>query len=299
MKSILLKSLPFLIVFVLINLIIYATSGFYKQQRHYLEKTELAIKLKSDVIFLGDSHVETIKLLNLNTSIGNLAFGADGINEMYIKVLTMLRYNPKLKYVFIATEPQIFNNSISPNSTFLNNYLLTVKDTLDVYNKSKLNLITDKVPLFNDNYIKYVLNEIYLSFKPSEASSKKEWSELTHKQRTEIATNTGILDHQNIMTVEEHLIAFKQIIERCKLNDIKVIGIRFPVNENYINQCKEKDLIRVNNFVKTLNLYEHLDYSTEITHPKYFHDEDHLNKRGVEELAKMILRDTNINLIDH
>lgn len=296
MKHFFLKLIPYLIVFIAINLIQIKFSGFYKQQNKYLERIDSTINSKSEIIFLGDSHVEAIKALDLSDNVGNLAFGADGIYEMYIKVLTMIKLNKKLKYVFIATEPQTFNNNTSPNSTFLNKYLQKIDDTLNVYNKSKLNLITERVPLFNDSYINYVLDTFYSSFKPLENETKKDWATLTDLQRTEIATNTGISDHTSVMTNAEFSEVYREIIKLCRKNKIKVIGIRFPVNENYINQCKKEELEKVDSFIKELNLDLHLDYSTKIKNPIFFDDEDHLNKKGLEKLAKIIFEDTNIKI---
>lgn len=296
MKHFFIKLIPYLVVFIALNFIFLKTSSFYKQEYKYIERIDASIDSQSEIIFLGDSHVETIKLLDLSDKVGNLAFGADGIYEMYIKVLTMLEYNKNLKYVFIATEPQTFNNTTSPNSTFLNKYLLKVNDTLNVYNKSKLNLITEKIPLFNDSHINYILDGIYTGFKQDNTETKKDWSTLTNLQRTEIATNTGISDHSSVMTNDDFAKVYELIINLCKTHNIKVIGIRFPVNENYINQCQQEELKKVDSFITELNLDLHLDYSTKIKKPIYFDDEDHLNKKGLEKFVKIIFEDTNIKI---
>lgn len=299
MKSILIKIIPYLVVYFAINLICYKTSGFYKQQSEYQERIDNAINTQSKIVFLGDSHVETIKLLDLSSNVGNLAYGADGVDEMYIKVLTMLKLNKQLEHIFIATEPQIFSDVDSPNSTFLNKYLLQIEDTLNVYNKSKLNLITEKLPLLNDSYISYFMNEIYTSFKPEDDSKNGiEWSQRSNEERVEIATKTGKSDHSSVMSNKTLKETYRIIVEACKLNNIKVVGIRFPVNENYINQCSKDDLKEVDDFIETLNLDYNLDYSTLYSNPEYFDDEDHLNETGIEKFSKIIYRDTNIKITD-
>lgn len=298
MKNIIIKIIPYLVFFVLLNLICYNYSDFYKQEHKYVQRIDDTIDNQSETIFLGDSHVETIKLLNLSENIGNLAFGADGVYEMYIKALIMLEKNKNLKQVFIATEPQLFNNTGSSNSTFLGRYLLEIEDSLNVYNKSKLNLLTDRVPLFNDGYIGFVLNSFYEYFKTRSSQIEKPWSSLTENQRKEISIATGKSDHRNLMGNENFLEAYKALVNLCKQNKIKIIGVRFPVNENYINQCSEDDLKRVNEFLGALNLDSHLDYSTLITNPKYFADEDHLNKQGIAKLAEIIYKDTKIKITE-
>lgn len=296
MKKIIIKSIPYLIVFVFINVICYNTSGFYEQEQKYTERIETTLNNQSEVIFLGDSHVETIKLLDLSDNIGNLAFGGDGINEMYIKVLNMIKYNKNLKYVFIATEPQIFNNTLSSNSSFLNKYVFQVNDQLNVYKKSKLDLIAEQLPLFNDNYLKFILNRFYLIFKPGKDAITKEWHKLSDSARKEIAENTGKLDHKSIMTNDDYLDVYKKTIELCKANNIKVFGIRFPVSKHYLKECKIEDLVKVDRFIQDLNLDNHFDYSKIILAPEYFRDEDHLNLIGVKKLSKIILEDTDIDL---
>ncbi|MBO3116908.1 hypothetical protein J4050_09125 [Winogradskyella sp. DF17] len=296
MKSVIIKIIPYLVLFVILNVICYHYSDFYKQEHKYVQRIDDTIDNQSETIFLGDSHVETIKLLNLSDNVGNLAFGADGVYEMYIKVLIMLEKNKNLKQVFIATEPQMFNNTGSSNSTFLGRYLLKIDDSLNVYNKSKLNLLTDRVPLFNDGYIGFALNSLYENFKTSTSQKEKLWYSLTDNQRKEIAVATGISDHRNLMGNESFLEAYRALVSLCKQNNIKIIGVRFPVNENYINQCAEHDLKRVNNFLDALNLDAYLDYSTRISNPKYFADEDHLNKQGVAQLAQIIYKDTKIKI---
>jgi hypothetical protein len=298
MKSIFIKITPYVISFLIINFICFKTSNFFVQENQYSKKIDSVISSKNEIIFLGDSHVETIKLLDLSKNVGNLAFGGDGINEMYIKTLLMDRYNKNLKYVFISTEPQIFNNSLSSNSTFLNKYLLKLQDYKNVYSKSKLDLIIETVPLFNDSYIKYFLNKIYLYIKmgSDENMRSNAWSEIPSEVRFEIATSAGKIDHNSIMDNKKDLEIFKIIIDIYKSNDIKIIGIRFPVDKNYLSQCNQKDLVKVNNFINSLNLNYNIDYSQEIQNPIYFNDADHLNSNGIEKLSKLIFKDTGIRI---
>ncbi|MEW4924500.1 hypothetical protein [Algibacter sp. 2305UL17-15] len=297
MKSILIKITPYLIVFFAINIFIYKTSHFYKQEHKYLNRIDSVINSKPKVVFLGDSHSESIRHLNLSENIGNLAFGADGIKEMYIKTLIMDKYNPELECVFITTEPQMFNNSISSNSTFLNKYLLKLNDPKDIYDKSKLNLITEKIPLFNDDYLRYFLNATYAKFRNIEKNKAPiEWSKASDLEKEEIASNTGVTDHNSIMKNVEDLEIYKEIVTKLKLKNIKVIGIRFPVNKHYLNQCNTEDLDKVNRFIDDLNLDYNLDYSLKINNDSYFENEDHLNKTGMEKLSQLIYNDTGIKL---
>ena len=304
MKSILIKTLPYLIVFFVINIFIYKTSHFYNQEREYTTKIDSVINNpKAKVIFLGDSHPKTIELLNLSENIGNLAFGADGIKEMYIKTMISNKHIKELQYVFISTEPQMFNSSISSNSTFLNKYLINLDEySKNIYKKTTLNLITEKAPFLNDNYILYFLNSIHSKInnlfknKSSDNKNTKKWSELTENQRKEQAIATGKFDHVAIMLNTDDLKLYKDLINKLQSKNIKVIGIRFPVNSNYLEQCNKEDLRKVNTFINTLKLDYNLDYSLSIKDPSYYINEDHLNKKGMKKLSELIFNDTGINL---
>jgi hypothetical protein len=92
--------------------------------------------------------------------------------------------------------------------------------------------------------------------------------------------------------------AYKALIDLCKINGIKVIGIRFPVNKYYIDECPKEDLVRINEFIASLDLDNHLDYSTLITDPNNFADEDHLNQKGIKLLAEIIENDTGIKITE-
>ena len=141
--------LIFIFIFIGINIVSIKTSNFYNQKRDYTNYIEKAFKSKPNIIILGDSHIGSIKQLQLDYKISNLAYGADGIKEMYVKTKILLENDNKLKCAIISTEPQIFNKSNSPNSGFLNKYLSQKTNTLSVYNKNRLDLLIDKIPLFN------------------------------------------------------------------------------------------------------------------------------------------------------
>lgn len=297
MKSIILKSIPFAIAFILLNVLFLNYSGFYKQQDEYVERIEKVIKNQSETIFLGDSHTESIKLLDLPDNVGNMAYGADGIKEMYSKILIMLETNKNVKNIFITVEPQMFNSSVSPNNTFLNRYLINVNDSLDVYGKSKLNILTERIPLFNDGFIKYFVNQVFGKFKSTPEKNTKNWIDLTKEEQSQMAIKMGTLDHLGIMSRESDLEVFKEIVRICNDRGIKLIGTHFPVSKDYIGQCNPKDIDKVYEFLEEMQLDQILDYTHSFQDQKHYRDQDHLNKEGMTILANYIYKDTGINIL--
>lgn len=297
MKTIFKKILPFVVLFVALNFLFTRYSGFYKQQDNYLERIEKSINNKPEVIFLGDSHTESIKLLDLSDNVGNLAYGADGIKEMYYKILIMLENNKNLKHIFITVEPQMFNNSVSPNSTFLNRYLINISDPLNVYEKSKLNVMTERIPVFNDAFLTYFLEQLFGLLKPNPPKIDKKWIEFSPEEQADMAVKMGEIDHRGIMSNEIDLQVFEEIVRICKIRGIRIIGTHFPVNKNYINQCDPEDLKRVYTYLESQDLDMIVDYTHDFQDQRYYRDQDHLTKEGLTILAEYIYKDTGINIL--
>ncbi len=298
MKTIFLKIIPFALLFIVLNVLFLNYNSFYKQQSEYVERIDKAIENQPEVIFLGDSHTESIKLLELSDNVGNLAYGADGIKEMYSKILIMLELNKNLKHIFITVEPQMFNSSVSPNTSFLNKYLINVDDELDVYSKSKLNFLSERIPLFNDDFLTYLLGQVYGSFKPEAPKSDKKWTEFTPEEQYEMGATMGKIDHLGIMSRKQDLEVFKEIVAICKSRDIQLIGTHFPVNDSYINQADPEDIKKVYAFLEEQNLDKVLDYTHRFKDQKYYRDQDHLTKDGMMILAQYILEDTGIDILN-
>ena len=299
MRKIILNSILFLIILVCWNIYLKNTSNFYQQEREYQKNVNHSLKSESEIILLGDSHLASLKKVNLKGSVGNLAYGADGIKEMYAKSLIIVNANPKLEYVFLSTEPQMFNAGKSPNGTFLNKYIFDLKDARILYDKNKLDVISDHVPLFNNDYLNFFRNKLYHDLKGSTIDSREQsWEELTFSQKNEIAEKLGKSDHSSIMGQPLDTTYFKKMMGLFKKHKIKVVSIKFPVTSNYMDQCSKEDSMKVDSFLSQFSFYKKLDYSRLINSHDFFEDPDHLKKRGIELVSESIEDDTGITIIE-
>ena len=100
------------------------------------------------------------------------------------------------------------------------------------------------------------------------------------------------------MTSNKDLDTYKDIIKMLKSKNIKIIGIRFPVSPYYLAQCNKEDLNKVNNFVNAIDYDYFLDYSNALNNDSFYKNEDHLNRKGMTELSKLIYKDTGVKLVD-
>lgn len=298
MKKILINSAIFLFIFSCWNIYLKNSSYFFKQEREYQENIDLSLSKESKILLLGDSHLASLKKVDLNPVIGNLAYGADGIKEMYAKALIIVEQNPNLEYVFISTEPQMFNAGNSPNGTFLDKYMLNSYEARELYNKNKLDVICDHVPLFNNDYLNYFRNKVYSLVKGStEPNKEKTWGELSNEEKNLLSSNLGKSDHAAIMTQAIDTVYFRKMFKLFEYHKIKVVGIRFPVTPKYMEQCSPENIEKVGHFLDSFNFYKQLDYTHSIDSLDFFEDPDHMKARGVERIAKAIQRETGLSII--
>ena len=299
MRKIIINSVVFLLIFICWNIYLKNTSSFYTQEKEYQKNIDLSLASKSEIILLGDSHLASLKKVTLNKAIGNLAYGADGIKEMYAKSLIEIRNNPELKYVFLSTEPQMFNAGNSPNGTFLDKYIFDLKEARQLYDKNRLEVTTDYVPLFNNDYLNFFRNKLYTTLKGTTVDTEqKAWENLTTKEKNEMSEKLGISDHASIMEQPQDTIYFKKMMGLFKEHNIKVISIKFPVTSKYIGQCSRDDVAKVNRFLSKFDFYAQLDYTHSIDSLNFFEDPDHLGKKGVEKIAHTIENDTELSIME-
>ena len=297
MKKLIINSVVFVIAFICFNLYLKGTSKFYDQQEEYQESIDRSLNSKSEIILLGDSHLASLKKVHLDEKIGNLAYGADGIKEMYAKALIILNENPKVEYVFLSTEPQMFNAGTSPNGTFLNPYILNLKEARSLFNKNKLDVICDYVPLFNNDYLNFFRSRVYNYFKGSaKLQNEKAWDELSIDEKGALASKLGKADHSSIMKQPKDTIYFRMMMDLFNKNGVKVISIQFPVTLNYIEQCNKEDLQKVNQFLDDFQFYKSLDFTYSVHSLSYFEDSDHMKKIGVEKIVKKIENQTGLTI---
>ena len=298
MKKIVLNSIAFIILFCGTNLYLKNTSTFYKQEKEYQKPIDQLEEGKSNIILLGDSHLASLKKLNLDPKIANLAYGADGIKEMYAKSLLLVNKIQNIDYVLVSTEPQMFNAGTSPNGTFLNRYIFDLEEARTLYNKNKLDVICDAVPLFNNDYLNFFRNKTYLTLKGTSSSkNEKSWEDLSIKEKEAQSSELGKLDHSSIMSQSQDTIYFNKMMELFQQNNIKVISIKFPVTPSYFKECSQEDLNNVNKYLQQFSFYETMDYTHAIDSLSYFEDPDHLKKKGVKQIAKDIEKQTGLSIL--
>lgn len=245
-----------------------------------------------EFLFAGDSHgFRDLNNGTLDNNSYNISQLSDNLKDIYCKLTYLTNNKIRIKYLILQVDPHLYANYriYRNNNELIINYL-----NYDSYNKfNKVSLLEYyilKNPIAlqkNRNFIfKKSVKKIFGLFKSSSSSnlisknvSFKNKNILTKNRnalkRITYHYSNGILDDNEIKKY------FYKIIELAKLNNIKVVGIKYPVSKYYNDQLKNskynKCIVEISSFIdkKINNIldYKKLYYFND----DYFSDSDHLN----------------------
>ncbi|MGB1309547.1 MAG: hypothetical protein ACPG6B_11595, partial [Oceanihabitans sp.] len=84
------------------------------------------------------------------------------------------------------------------------------------------------------------------------------------------------------------------IINTCQSNNITIIGVKFPITQDYIAETNNKNY-GADSIVKSFG-YTVLDFKDDLQfNNSMFVNEDHLNKAGGKILANLLFNNSNLN----
>ncbi|RPJ09177.1 MAG: hypothetical protein EHM28_02290 [Spirochaetaceae bacterium] len=122
------------------------------------------------------------------------------------------------------------------------------------------------------------------------------WHELTQADKNSITLERLKIQFPSAIPSTEMLSEFEKIISYCRENNIKVIGIKFPLSDTYISLLQKTGFVfsQVDAVIKNTDLiifqYTFM-FSKEIENDRFFENMDHLNTIGGHILSERIVRD--------
>ncbi len=286
MKKFISNIFTFLIIVFLFNIVVFvfANDNYYKGYNDFPDK-----KYKSFI--LSDSHGASLDKLSEKYGVYNFSGNSDSYFDIERKINYLIRNGYKPENIYISADA----HTLSPYRERINNMDKTVIYTSDV----DFNYI-------NEKYIKYYfpilqmkvngLFRIYIQDKikmllnqRKNTANKIIWSELSDNEklkRAEERVDGQFVSKNRSKKLENTLL---DIIRLCKNNNIKLIGIKFPVSSSYLLKISKKnynaDSILISKGVEVLNyreIFKDKDY--------FFNDQDHLNTKGSEAFTKEIFK---------
>ncbi len=289
MKTFLYKTAKIFFIFLLFNTVLFFFSriNYYEGYKKYPDKN-------FKTFIFSDSHGIPIGTLSEKYNVFNFSAKSDSYFDMKRKILYLLANGFNIDTVFITVD----DYTLSPYREKVNNFdkssiysLPFEYENYYTYIKGKylnyyLPIFQPKVTALFKSYLKAKLKDIY---QPNNTSLKMElWCDYSEDERA-LKAEKRIKSQFPIKNKSKKLEnTLLEIIHLCQLNEIELIGIKFPVSSSYVDVLKSKsygaDKIFTTNGLRVEDYKEIF-----LFYPAYFSDQDHLNSRGGEIFAARLL----------
>jgi hypothetical protein len=287
------------LLFVAANVITYETSGFFQKEHEYQQVVQgIARHPDVKIIFSGDSHFAVPLNDYLDDKPGargySIAAGGDSLREAFAKVRHVLETTKGIDTLILTADPHMFGKGRleSSNRSFADIYFIDAWDGSGLQ-KNMWSAILQQVPLFNEDYLQYFRKDLgsvlaHKKMKARGAGDPLAWSRLTEQQRLESAVETGKGDHEGVGESQVPFGWYQRILDVAREHNVKVIGVRFPVNPGYSAQISPAKVRELDAWLTSHGVTQIIDLRDALTDPRDFEDEDHLNERGAAKAVKIL-----------
>lgn len=278
MKQFLFKIVAFVLVIITVNLLLINQGNklYFKNYKKYA--------LNYNAYLLADSHGLPLGNETEKYRIYNFSAGSESYFDMQRK-LHFLIENTKVDTIYISVD----NHTLSPYRERTNNldrslYYATKKDydsNLEYYKDKfigKIIFLQPKIGVLLRKYFVSKLDNLFTK-KQENVKSLKNWNDLSLTERTKRSiqraeSQFGYPDASKKLTS-----AFISIIKTCKKNNIELIGVKFPITDDYKIATKNKNFGADYLLKSHGNLVIENKYLPEINNGMFV-NQDHLNREG-------------------
>jgi hypothetical protein len=277
-------------IFIVINLIVYNTSGYFERERGYQQMVAgVSVHPAVRIVFLGDSHVAQPfehAASYLDPQVYSLATGGDSFREAFAKLRYVLEHDVAIDTVVVSADPHMFGAGRvhSANRSFADRYFIQEADRSGL-DKGLLSAAMNTIPLLNDDYVQYLRRSLsgrtghHASVTDSD-SHDTHWSEMTDEQRREEAASTGREDHAGVLQYQDPFLWYGRILDLAAHKNLRVVAVRFPVDPQYLAQARPEWTAAIDQFLKEHGVSKILDLRDMPLTPRDFDDPDHLSAIG-------------------
>ena len=284
----------FVITFLLLHVVLLVVFFIITSEISILVKDQKKIENLKEApkfLFTGDSHPNRcIEERNIKNSF-NLSFYGENPILTHFRLKYLLEHlNIKPKYIFLQTDITRFSADYfnrNENHFFYGKYI-DYKELLDA------EIINHERYLKSIAYLIFPYKELKTVLKKNNMvkikKGKQKFSDFSSIQKqinTELFIKHKLLSNNpKNLYYKDALIYFRKTIELCQSHQIKVIGIKYPVTDYYLNTlkhfCGEEML---NNPPQDKILLEYnipiWDFEYQyLTRHDYFFDSHHMNEYG-------------------
>jgi hypothetical protein len=288
MKKFLSNLLAFFFIILLFNFVL-----FYLANEIYYKKYKFDQNKKFKSFVFADSHGSCLNNYGEILNICNFSSGY----ESYFDINRKLKYLIQNDYLIDTIYISVDDHMLSPRRSKNNNL------DKSIYYSSSLEF-ENQFEYYFQRYVRYYLPILHSKFRfvlkkflAAKFSSyvfninfqvnQNAWVQLSEKDRIKSAQSSISVSFSFPSRSEELTKTFLEIINICKIRNIKLVGVKFPLSRNLIaaigNTNYGADSILISNGFPVLDYKNYFEQ-----HDEYFIDADHANASGGKILAEKL-----------
>lgn len=295
MNSFLKRFSIFILVLFILNVLM-----FFLIKAFYIKDYE-DVDLQFSTFLLADSHGTPIGDFSEEYGVHNFSGQSDSYLDMERKLNYLIR-NADVTTIYISVD----DHTLSPTRENQNNldrsaYYTYPSDFTNYFDYLNERYLRYYLIFLNDRYSLVVKNfiqeELFAFSKWGGSSRKRAWEDLSPEEQLE----KSLSRFENYFEKPEPSInmtaALKRIVSMCELNNIELIGVRFPVSKVYYGILGEESYHADSLFIK--NKLMVLDFDNLLLErDSLFRDMDHLDKEGGEIFADILFDSLSIHSME-
>lgn len=266
-------------------------------------------------MFFGDSHAAyNVRGEVLPKEYYNFSYPGDNWQKIYLRMRTALKINPQLKYAIIPLDYHMFSPYRAEHDDFIEYVSFSdIEDIKSVYAPSRARLfkawVSSIIPLVspgNRIKLRIALGRDITALFTGEGNQKKinidewgnivptedsVWTEISERKRRIFMADRIKKQFRDPLVDEDLFTVFKNFLAFAKEKGITVIGVRYPITSEYLENAKAYNLKDLDTRYNQLGIMV-LDYrGLYDKHEEYFRDPDHLNTGGAVLFTKKLIVD--------
>ena len=265
------------------------------------------------VLFIGDSHPEqSIKNKFLPEDFYNFSNSAANAKELFLLIKYIYKKQPTIKFIVLPIEYHNFNCGFADN-LYLDHirYLNPEKKDLRfVYKdiplyKIKFQFLIQRLPLLmqknRELFAKVLINDLLLFILGKKAQvydslgdtvNLRVWTHKNEETRFKDSRSRAKVQSLENIKSDDLVRIFYEIINFCDKNKIKIIGIKYPITNEYLSIINTYDINSVNKIYDDTKIFKRLDYMDLFKDKQdYFGNPDHLNDTGAEIFTNIVVKE--------
>lgn len=287
----------FVVILFIVNLLLFNLGNelYYKNYDRY--------SLSFNNYLFSDSHGTPLGIHTQEYNVYNFSVGADSYVDIKRKINFVIE-NTKVDTIYLSADEHM----LSPYREQYNNfdrssYFATINDfptQFEYYKSEVFQRIIFFQPKMGAVIRKYVVSELEKLFGAEQVEVVDNlnvglnWNEIPKNiksKRIKKRVGTQFNYQEKSLKLKGTLL---EIINICKTNNIVIIGVKFPLTNDYFAMIKDKDFgvesVFKNNNLSVLNFQ-----STYIDRGDFFYNEDHLTSNGGRLFTDVLFKESQAN----